>query len=115
MKFGELLRQLRSQAGLSVAGAARSVGITRSSWVRYELNLVHDPRPDVLVAIAHRFNTDLNVLRKSLGAPTVANVEEEARRTAVNEVLQILAQLSTPKVLAMPRVLREIVELVDAA
>ncbi|MCD7752232.1 MAG: helix-turn-helix domain-containing protein [Lachnospiraceae bacterium] len=62
MKFGEKLRQLRAEKQASQAEVAEAAGVTKRSYVSYELEGKYPRKRETYKALARYFNVDVNYL-----------------------------------------------------
>ena len=63
MKFGEKLRVLRAEKGVSRSKAAEAIGITKRTYLSYELEGRYPRKSEVYGKLAEYFECDVNYLR----------------------------------------------------
>ena len=62
MNFAEKLRQLRSQKGLSQEAVAKAIGVTRRTYISYELDGRYPKTRERYAKLAEVFGVDTNYL-----------------------------------------------------
>ena len=62
MNFAEKLRQLRSQKGLSQEAVAKAIGVTRRTYISYELDGRYPKNRERYAKLAEVFDVDTNYL-----------------------------------------------------
>lgn len=90
MNFGQKLKTLRKQAGLTQMQLASQVGITKSVVSFYELQM-RSPSPDVLTKLAQIFHVSVDYLlgldnREMIDVTGLSEVEIGALRTLVESL-----------------------------
>ena len=70
MDFGQRLRELRKQSGLTQVQLANQVGVTKSVISYYEL-LERSPSPDVLIKLSQIFHVSTDYLLGLKGSETI--------------------------------------------
>lgn len=90
MNFGQKLKTLRKQAGLTQMQLASQVGITKSVVSFYELQM-RSPSPDVLTKLAKIFHVSVDYLlgldnREMIDVSGLSEMEIGALRTLVESL-----------------------------
>ena len=90
MNFGQKLKTLRKQAGLTQMQLASQVGITKSVVSFYELQM-RSPSPDVLTKLAQIFHVSVDYLlgldnREMIDVSGLSEMEIGALRTLVESL-----------------------------
>lgn len=82
--FGERLRMLRTEKGLTMQQMAEMLGITTGAWAKYERNEA-EPTFDNLVKIANFFNvsTDFLLGRTNVRNDNAVNTEKGDKNTVL--------------------------------
>ncbi|MBE6086269.1 MULTISPECIES: helix-turn-helix transcriptional regulator [Selenomonas] len=62
MKFAEKLRQLRNQKGMSQEAVAKAIGVTRRTYISYELDGRYPKDRERYTKLAEVFGVDVNYL-----------------------------------------------------
>jgi len=62
MNFAEKIRQLRSQKGLSQEAVAKAIGVTRRTYISYELDGRYPKKRERYAQLAEVFDVDINYL-----------------------------------------------------
>ncbi len=62
MNFGERLRQLRRNSGMSQEELAAKIGVSRRSLIYYEQGKSYPSRPEIITAIAEVFGISTDAL-----------------------------------------------------
>lgn len=62
MNFAEKLRQLRNQKGLSQEAVAKAIGVTRRTYISYELDGRYPKKRERYAQLAKVFDVDINYL-----------------------------------------------------
>lgn len=62
MNFAEKLRQLRSQKGMSQEAVAKAIGVTRRTYISYELDGRYPKKRERYAQLAELFDVDINYL-----------------------------------------------------
>ena len=62
MNFAEKLRQLRSQKGMSQEAVAKAIGVTRRTYISYELDGRYPKKRERYAQLAEVFDVDINYL-----------------------------------------------------
>lgn len=118
--FGEALRRLREQRGLSLDQAAKRAGLRKDVLFRYETGIMGNPTATTLARLATAYNTTVEhllslleekqplYLRKALADPTLPVYWQEDKplsyeqRELLTEVIDFWLRLTGPE---LPRLL----------
>lgn len=102
--FGEALRRLREQRGLTLEEAARRAGLRKDALFRYETGIATNPTAGTLAKLAAAYNTTIEhllsfleekpplFLKKALANPTLPVYWEEDK-PLTHEQREVLADL----------------------
>ena len=97
---GELLRELRIKKGLTQDEVADSIGISLTSYARYELGL-RQPKTEIAIRICNFFGiTAEELLKGELAQETAPNDEIMEMRQNLREEIRLLYEIaskSTPE------------------
>lgn len=93
MKFGEKLRQLRTEKGVSQAEAARAAGVSQRSYASYEREGKYPRKRETYGALAQFFNVDINYLLTE-DESFIADASEQYGPRGKRQAEQLVAELS---------------------
>ena len=92
MKFGDKLKDLRKEKGLTQTSLAKEVGVSLRTVISYETGNSYPKKREVYSKLANFFNVDINYLLTE-NEEFIANAEEKYGSRAAKQAAELVAEI----------------------